>query len=70
MELLGRQNNVGFMYYGPNLRESRRMLNSELNPSSVRKWEPLVEETLQDLMKRFSALDGTSDGNIRDVLRR
>ncbi|TFK38919.1 cytochrome P450 [Crucibulum laeve] len=50
VQLLGRQDNVGFIPYGNKLREARKLLHAELNPQVVRKWEPLVEEITQKLM--------------------
>ncbi|GJE90537.1 cytochrome P450 [Phanerochaete sordida] len=53
-DLLGRQNNVGFQYYGERLKQSRKILNHSLNPSAVRDiWAALLEESSTGLMQRF-----------------
>ncbi|KAI0666410.1 cytochrome P450 [Trametes maxima] len=53
-ELLGRQKNVGFTYYGDRLKRSRKVLHGALNPNAIIKlWEQLLESESCKLLTRF-----------------
>ncbi|OBZ74344.1 O-methylsterigmatocystin oxidoreductase [Grifola frondosa] len=59
VELLGRQNNVGFTYYGERLKRMRRALHGALNINIVNDtWislgHPSVESNMQELIGRFT----------------
>ena len=53
-ELLGRQKNVGFQYYGDRLKRSRRVLHNALNANTVgTTWTGLLEAQSVALLRRF-----------------
>ena len=53
-ELLGRQNNVGFQYYGDRLIRSRKLLHGSLNATAVgTTWAQLLQEQSSQLLRRF-----------------
>ncbi|KAJ7643359.1 cytochrome P450 [Mycena polygramma] len=70
VELLGRQDNVGFTRYGARLRAARRLLHEELGPQSVGQWEQLVEDTVDKLMADWKSKMECSGQAARYALRR
>ncbi|EKM50921.1 uncharacterized protein PHACADRAFT_103842 [Phanerochaete carnosa HHB-10118-sp] len=53
-DLLGRQKNVGFQYYGERLKQSRKVLHSSLNANVIRTtWNGILGEYSSKLMLRF-----------------
>ena len=51
-ELLGRQNNVGFQYYGPKLMKSRKVLNASLNSHAVHsRWAEFLDQMSLELLR-------------------
>lgn len=52
-DLLGRQKNVGFQYYGERLKQSRKVLHSSLNANVIRTtWSGILDEYSTKLMLR------------------
>lgn len=70
VELLGRQDNVGFTRYGTRLRAARRLLHEELGPQSVGQWEHLVEESVDKLMSDWKSKSECAGEPAREALRR
>ncbi|KAJ7146037.1 cytochrome P450 [Mycena epipterygia] len=70
VELLGRQDNVGFTRYGTRLRAARRLLHEELGPQSVGQWEHLVEESVDKLMSDWKSKSECAGQPAREALRR
>ncbi|KAI0759412.1 cytochrome P450 [Trametes elegans] len=67
-ELLGRQNNVGFQYYGDRLRRSRKVLHAALNPGTVsHRWLALLDEHAMQLIRQFQASPHTCYTDIHSV---
>ncbi|EED79607.1 predicted protein [Postia placenta Mad-698-R] len=55
-ELLGRQNNVGFQYYGERLKRSRKVLHAALNPDAIaNKWSELLDTQSIKLMRQLAS---------------
>ncbi|OJA16740.1 hypothetical protein AZE42_09319 [Rhizopogon vesiculosus] len=51
VDLIGRQNNVGFTYFGDKLRTSRKLLHASLGTAARNEWKPMIEEGCVDVMK-------------------
>jgi hypothetical protein len=51
IDMIGRQNNVGFTYYGEKLRASRKLLHTSLGAAARNEWKPMIEEGCIDAMK-------------------
>ncbi|KAH7907408.1 cytochrome P450 [Hygrophoropsis aurantiaca] len=51
IDLIGRQNNVGFTYYGEKLKASRKLLHAALNPRTRCQWAPLLEEDTSTVLR-------------------
>ncbi|KAI1787184.1 cytochrome P450 [Ganoderma leucocontextum] len=59
-ELLGRQKNVGFQYYGERLKRSRKVLHSALNANAIGStWASLLDSQSIDLLKGFRSTPET-----------
>jgi hypothetical protein len=59
-ELLGRQNNVGFQYYGDRLKHCRRALHNVLNSNVISHyWGRLMDEESVHLNHRFYLSPGS-----------
>jgi cytochrome P450 len=56
MDLIGRQDNVGFQTYGPRLKKCRKLLHDTLSARFIPDWSPRVriecDSFLADLLKR------------------
>ena len=53
-ELLGRQKNVGFQYYGERLKQSRKVLHSALNAIAIGStWANLLDSQSVELLNGF-----------------
>ncbi|KAJ4478448.1 cytochrome P450 [Lentinula aciculospora] len=53
-QLMGRQNNIGFTFYGNRLREMRKVLHSLLTPSAVTThWKHLIDSQSLTLIQRL-----------------
>ncbi|KAI5992477.1 cytochrome P450 [Pisolithus albus] len=52
-DLIGRQDNVGFAYYGEKLRTARRLLRSVLGPQTRATWGAVLEEQTLTLLKQL-----------------
>ena len=53
-ELLGRQKNIGFQYYGERLKQSRKVLHSALNSNAIEStWESLLDSQSIELLDVF-----------------
>lgn len=53
-EILGRQRNVGFQYYGDKLIKSRKLLRESLNASAVSStWSSVIDRESIRLLHRF-----------------
>ncbi|KAG1842153.1 cytochrome P450 [Suillus subalutaceus] len=50
-DLIGRQNNVGFTYYGNKLRASRKLLHASLGTGARNEWNPMLVEECKHVMK-------------------
>ncbi|KAH7903031.1 cytochrome P450 [Hygrophoropsis aurantiaca] len=59
IDLIGRQNNVGFTYYGERLKASRKVLHAALNPRTRCQWAPLLEEGTSTVLRHL--LDSPHD---------
>jgi hypothetical protein len=58
-ELLGRQNNVGFQYYGERLKASRKILQASLNAREVgATWSGLLDSQVLELMRKIAKMPG------------
>lgn len=59
-ELLGRQNNVGLMYYGERLKRARKVLHRGIGFQAMAHWEPLFDyqslKMISDIMATPSEL--------------
>ncbi|KAH7905192.1 cytochrome P450 [Hygrophoropsis aurantiaca] len=53
IDLIGRQNNVGFTYYGENLKASRKLLHAALNPRTRCQWAPLLEKETSTVLRHL-----------------
>jgi hypothetical protein len=54
-ELLGRQNNVGFQYYGERLKASRRVLQASLNAREISTtWNDLLDSQTMQLVRKIA----------------
>ncbi|KAH7921938.1 cytochrome P450 [Leucogyrophana mollusca] len=53
VDLIGRQDNVGFTYYGQNLKASRKLLHAALNPGARSRWGPLLEQETLAVVKHL-----------------
>lgn len=52
-ELLGRQNNVGFQYYGERLKKCRRVLHGALSQTAVSTtWGQFIDEQSVKLLRK------------------
>ncbi|KAG5725375.1 O-methylsterigmatocystin oxidoreductase [Termitomyces sp. T112] len=72
-ELLGRQNNVGFTYYGKRLKDFRKALHKSLIPTVILEcWNHLLHEQSRELCQSLLANpDGFRDiveGNIQEFI--
>lgn len=54
-DLIGRQDNVGFTYYGENLKIARKLLHSALGPLSKGKWGSMLEDQTLGLLRQLVA---------------
>lgn len=54
-DLIGRQDNVGFTYYGENLKIARKLLHSALGPLSKGNWGPMLEDQTLSLLRQLVA---------------
>lgn len=53
-ELIGRQKNVGFQYYGDRLRSTRTALNREMHATVLSKlWTDMLHEQSDKLIRRL-----------------
>ncbi|KAJ3722824.1 cytochrome P450 [Lentinula guzmanii] len=69
-QLMGRQNNVGFTFYGNRLREMRRVLHSLLSPSAVANdWNHLIDSHSLELIDRLSKSPETFNQGIEVSLQ-
>jgi cytochrome P450 len=67
-ELLGRQENVGFTQYGSRLKEARTLLQAEFSNQRKDFWGPLVEQTLDGLLNRWTKSVNSSGEQARQTL--
>ena len=55
-ELLGRQHNVGFQYYGDRLKKSRKFIHGSLNMKAVEtQWNTLIDTRTRRLLSDILA---------------
>ncbi|KAG6890749.1 hypothetical protein C0992_012922, partial [Termitomyces sp. T32_za158] len=72
-ELLGRQNNVGFTYYGKRLKDFRKALHKSLNPVVILEcWNDLLHEQSRELCKSLfdkpEEFRAIVEGNIQEFI--
>ena len=66
-ELLGRQDNIGFQYYGDRLKRSRKALYASLNHSVVGKeWGQLLDAYSLRMIRRFLASPGNFYNDVQE----
>ncbi|KAJ3776759.1 cytochrome P450 [Lentinula raphanica] len=69
-ELMGRQNNVGFTFYGNRLREMRRIMHSLLNSTAVNShWSHLIESQSLELVHRLLNSPDTFEQEIESSIQ-
>ncbi|KAH0826413.1 cytochrome P450 [Lanmaoa asiatica] len=54
-DLIGRQDNVGFAYYGENLKSARKLLHSALGQQSRANWGPMLDAQTLGLLRQLAA---------------
>ncbi|KAG9311162.1 cytochrome P450 [Chiua virens] len=54
-DLIGRQDNVGFTYYGESLKSARKLLHSALGPHTRASWSPMLEDQTLNLIRQLIA---------------
>ncbi|KZT03623.1 cytochrome P450 [Laetiporus sulphureus 93-53] len=64
-ELCGCNNMVAFARYGDQTRRHRRLMQQALGISSIRRYEPLLEVEVKDLLKRMLVSPEDYTGNIQ-----
>ncbi|KAJ3840534.1 cytochrome P450 [Lentinula raphanica] len=69
-ELMGRQNNVGFTFYGNRLREMRRIMHSLLNSTAVNShWSHFIESQSLELVHRLLNSPDTFEQEIESSIQ-